>query len=132
MSAGFSTGAPSCARPARREIDVTLNDAVVDLTTPEITPAEPVGPTFADLPLGPELLRAVPRWHTTAALGRVLEHVHRGRILAVEGMEGGRRSRTALAGTAHGTRRRNGAFRRLHPLDVDGVVVDRDPKAVYV
>jgi ATP-dependent RNA helicase DeaD len=63
MSAGFSTGAPSCARPARREIDVTLNDAVVDLTTPEITPAEPVGPTFADLPLGPELLRAV------AALG---------------------------------------------------------------
>jgi ATP-dependent RNA helicase DeaD len=38
---------------------VTLNDAVVDLTTPETTPAEIVGPTFADLPLGPELQRAV-------------------------------------------------------------------------
>src|SRR3954453_21683600 len=47
-----------CARPARREIDVTLNDAVVDHAFPETVSATPA-PTFADLPLGPALQRAV-------------------------------------------------------------------------
>ena len=50
---------------------MTLNDAVVDPALPEIAendtpedvPAVEQGPTFADLPLGPELQRAV------AALG---------------------------------------------------------------
>src|SRR3954451_13002483 len=42
MSAGFIVGAPSCVRPVRREIDVTLNDVVVDLTAPETSlPATP-------------------------------------------------------------------------------------------
>src|SRR3954452_13433533 len=41
-SAGFIVGAPSCVRPVRREIDVTLNDVVVDLTAPETSlPATP-------------------------------------------------------------------------------------------
>jgi len=86
-SAGFIVGAPSCVRPVRREIDVTLNDVVVDLTAPETSFAEAplpetplsedppfdgsvsetdtadtavdTDPTFADLPLGPALQRAV-------------------------------------------------------------------------